>query len=64
MLFLANILFIILNMCAMEFTEHMFKLMGKEINAILGTQTILIWNFGSLRPCENEKGIQIIHLLK
>ena len=26
-------------------TKHMFKLMGKEINAILGAQTILIWTF-------------------
>ena len=24
----------------------MFKLMGKEINAISGTQTILIWTYG------------------
>ena len=26
-----------------EHPKHMFKLMGKEINAILGAQTILIW---------------------
>ena len=25
--------------------KHMYKLMGKEINAILGSQTILIWTF-------------------
>ena len=28
-----------------EQPKHMFKLMGKEINAILGAQTILIWTF-------------------
>ena len=26
----------------------MFKLMGKEINAILGAQTILIWTYGQI----------------
>ena len=26
-----------------EHPKQMFKLMGKEINAILGAQTILIW---------------------
>ena len=32
----------------------MFKLMGMELNAILGAQTILIWTYGSCdRP---EKG--------
>ena len=29
----------------------MFKLMGKEINAILGAQMLFIWtNFGSFKP--------------
>ena len=28
-----------------EHTKHMFKLMGKEINAILSAQTILIWTY-------------------
>ena len=28
--------------------KHMFKLMGKEINACLGAQTIFIWTYGSL----------------
>ena len=28
-----------------EHTKHMFKLMCKEINAILGAQTILIWTY-------------------
>ena len=29
-----------------EQPKHMFKLMGKEINTILGAQTILIWTNG------------------
>ena len=29
-----------------EHPKHMLKLMGKEINAILGAQTILIWTHG------------------
>ena len=28
-----------------ENPKHMFKLMGKEINATLGAQTILIWTY-------------------
>ena len=28
-----------------EHPKHMFKLMGKEINAFLGAQMILIWSF-------------------
>ena len=28
-----------------EHPKHMFKLIGKKINAILGTQTILIWTY-------------------
>ena len=28
-----------------EHPKHMFKLKGKEINAILGLQTILIWTY-------------------
>ena len=28
-----------------EHPKHMFKLVGKEINAILGAQTILIWTY-------------------
>ena len=31
-----------------EHRKHMTKLMGKEINAILGAQTILIWTYGDL----------------
>ena len=29
-----------------EHPKHMFKLMGKEINAIFGAQTILFWTYG------------------
>ena len=45
-----------------EHPKHMFKKMGKEINAILGAQTIRIWtnvtNFGmgilfSLHPSDH-----------
>ena len=28
-----------------EHPKHMFKLMSKEINAIFGAQTILIWTY-------------------
>ena len=28
-----------------EHPKHMFKLIGKEINAILGAQTILVWTY-------------------
>ena len=28
-----------------EHPKHMFKLMGKEISAILGAQTIIIWAY-------------------
>ena len=28
-----------------EYPKHMLKLIGKEINAILGSQTILIWTY-------------------
>ena len=28
-----------------EHPKHMFKLMGKEINEILGAQTIRIWTY-------------------
>ena len=35
--------------------KHMFKLISKEINAILGAQTILIWTYGVLK-----QGIMII----
>ena len=28
-----------------EHPKHMFQLMGKEINTILGEQTILIWTY-------------------
>ena len=31
------------NRHSFEHSKHMFKLMGKEINAILGAQNILIW---------------------
>ena len=37
-----------LNETALLNTKHMFKLMGKEINAILGAQTILIWTFDTV----------------
>ena len=30
-----------------EHPKHMFKWMGKEINAILGAQTILIWTYAN-----------------
>ena len=32
-----------------EHPKHMFKLMGKEINSILGAQTILIWNYAYVK---------------
>ena len=32
-----------------EHPNHMFKLMGKEIYAILGAQTILIWTYAFRR---------------
>ena len=32
-----------------DHSKHMFKLMGKEINAILGAQTIFIWTYGIVR---------------
>ena len=32
-----------------ENPKHLFKLMGKEINAIKGAQTILIWTYVSCR---------------
>ena len=25
--------------------KHMFKLIGKEINAVIGAQTILVWTY-------------------
>ena len=28
-----------------EHPKHTFKLIGKEINAVLGAQTILVWNY-------------------
>ena len=31
-----------------EHPKHMFKLMGNEVNAIFGAQTILIWTYDSL----------------
>ena len=31
-----------------EHPKHMFKLMDKAINAILGAQTILIWTWNTL----------------
>ena len=40
-----------LNETVLLSTQNMFKLMGKEINAILGAQTILIWTYDpSLDP--------------
>ena len=33
------------SMSSYEHPNHMLKLMGKEINAILGAQTILIWTY-------------------
>ena len=38
-------LFLNQNICCGEHPKLMFKLMGKEINAILGTQIILIWTY-------------------
>ena len=38
----------------------MFKLMGKEINAILGAQTILIWTYDL--PCLPSPGHEVIKL--
>ena len=35
-------------MGTIEPPEHMFKLMGKETNAILGAQTILIWTYADI----------------
>ena len=29
--------------------KHMFKLMGNEINAISGAQTVLLWTYGIQR---------------
>ena len=31
-----------------EYSKHVFKLMGKEINAILDAQTILFWIYVKL----------------
>ena len=33
-----------------EHPKHMFKLMGKEINVILGASTILIWTYAGFQP--------------
>ena len=39
----------------------MFKVMGKEINAILGAQTILIWTFvESLEPRSDRRDLLAI----
>ena len=36
----------------------MFKLKGKEINAIVGAQTILIWTYVILvSPCDSDNGL-------
>ena len=35
------------SMSSFEHPKHMFKLMGKEINAILGVRAILIWTHES-----------------
>ena len=40
-----------------EHPKHMFKLMGKEINAILGGQTILIWTYVYYRPTSGNVNI-------
>ena len=37
-------LFLNQNICC-RYSKHMFKLMGKQINAILGAQTILSWTY-------------------
>ena len=38
----------------------MFKLMGKEINAILGEQTILIWTYD--QQTKNKKNVAFKYL--
>ena len=40
----------------------MFKLMGKEINAILGAQVILIWTYVLLMPMQPLINILYIHV--
>ena len=36
-----------MNESSFEHQKHMFKLMGKEISAILGAPTILIWTYAA-----------------
>ena len=43
-----------LNETLFEHPKHTLKLMGKEINAILGAQTILIWTYGIKISCVNK----------
>ena len=41
-----------------EHPQHMFKLTGKEINAILGAQTVLIWTYAKMvKGSNNNKKI-------
>ena len=43
--------------------RHLFKLMGKEINAILGTHMILIWTYehriGKTWSCGSQIGMEL-----
>ena len=39
-----------------EHPKHMFKFMDKEINAILGAQTLLIWTFASRIGQHTQQG--------
>ena len=39
-----------------EQPKHMIKLMGKEINVILGASTILIWTYGFILLSEMCSG--------
>ena len=43
---LKHILWVLKITVSMRWFFDMFKLMGKEINAILSTQSILIWTYG------------------
>ena len=46
-----------------EQSKHMFKLMGKEINAFLCAQNILIWTYAwvHIHTYENEGVVVIYH---
>ena len=42
-----------------EHPKHMFKLVGKEINAILSSQTILIWAMIITYKSKNTYGLAL-----